>query len=49
MIEHNAGLPPERRIEFRIGIRGMSYQVSDRDDAAHRSSAQTGAKLLMVD
>jgi hypothetical protein len=28
---------------------GMSYQVSDFGDAAHRSSAKTGAKLLIVD
>jgi hypothetical protein len=28
---------------------GMSYQVSDRGDAAHRSSTQTGAKLFIVD
>jgi uncharacterized cupin superfamily protein len=28
---------------------GMSYQVSDRGDAAHRSSTRTGAKLFVVD
>jgi hypothetical protein len=28
---------------------GMSYQVSDRGDAAHRSSTQTGAKHFIVD
>ena len=28
---------------------GMSYQVSDHGDAAHRSSTQTGAKLFIVD
>ena len=28
---------------------GMSYQVSDHGDAAHRSSMQTGAKLFIVD
>jgi hypothetical protein len=28
---------------------GMSYQVSDFGDAAHRSSTQTGAKLFIVD
>ena len=28
---------------------GMSYQVSDFGDAAHRSSTQTGAKLFVVD
>jgi hypothetical protein len=28
---------------------GMSYQVSDFGDAAHRSSTQSGAKLFIVD
>ncbi|MBN9544298.1 MAG: DHCW motif cupin fold protein [Alphaproteobacteria bacterium] len=28
---------------------GMSYQVSDHGDAAHRSSTATGAKLFIVD
>lgn len=28
---------------------GMSYQVSDFGDAAHRSSTMTGAKLFIVD
>jgi quercetin dioxygenase-like cupin family protein len=28
---------------------GMSYQVSDRGDAAHRSVTETGAKLFIVD
>ena len=28
---------------------GMSYQVSDFGDAAHRSSTDTGAKLIIVD
>ena len=28
---------------------GMSYQVSDFGDDAHRSSTQTGAKLFIVD
>jgi hypothetical protein len=28
---------------------GMSYQVSDFGDAAHRSSTKIGAKLFMVD
>jgi len=28
---------------------GMSYQVSENGDAAHRSSTQTGAKLFIVD
>jgi len=28
---------------------GMSYQVSDHGDAAHRSSTQTGARLFIVD
>lgn len=28
---------------------GMSYQVSDNGDAAHRSSTTTGVKLFIVD
>ena len=28
---------------------GMSYQVSDRGDAAHRSKTSTGARLFIVD
>jgi uncharacterized cupin superfamily protein len=28
---------------------GMSYHVSDKGDAAHRSSTKTGAKLFIVD
>ena len=28
---------------------GMSYQVSDKGDAAHRSATATGAKLFIVD
>jgi hypothetical protein len=28
---------------------GMSYQVSDFGDAAHRSSTSTGAKIFIVD
>ena len=28
---------------------GMSYQVSDFGDAAHRSSTKTGAKIFIVD
>jgi len=28
---------------------GMSYQVSEYGDAAHRSTTQTGAKLFIVD
>jgi hypothetical protein len=28
---------------------GMSYQVSDHGDAAHRSSTAAGAKLFIVD
>lgn len=28
---------------------GMSYQVSDLGDAAHRSAAPTGARLFIVD
>lgn len=34
--------------KFRM-TRGMSYQVSDSGDAAHRSSTDTGAKLFIVD
>ncbi|MCF4128857.1 DHCW motif cupin fold protein [Methylobacterium sp. SyP6R] len=30
-------------------VPGMSYQVSDFGDAAHRSSTRTGAKLFIVD
>ena len=33
---------------FRL-TRGMSYQVSDFGDAAHRSATDTGAKLIIVD
>jgi len=33
---------------FRLSS-GMSYQVSDYGDAAHRSSTETGAKLFIVD
>ena len=33
---------------FRL-VPGMSYQVSDHGDAAHRSSTATGAKLFVVD
>ncbi|WP_349957276.1 DHCW motif cupin fold protein [Rhizobium sp. ZPR3] len=35
----------------RISIltQGMSYQVSDFGDAAHRSSTKTGVKLFIVD
>ena len=33
---------------FRL-LPGMSYQVSDFGDAAHRSSTKTGAKLFIVD
>ena len=33
---------------FRL-LQGMSYQVSDFGDAAHRSSTRTGAKLFIVD
>ena len=28
---------------------GMSYEVSDHGDAAHRSSTRTGARLFIVD
>ena len=33
---------------FRLAA-GMSYQVSDFGDAAHRSRTETGAKLFIVD
>lgn len=33
---------------FRLS-QGMSYQVSDFGDAAHRSSTETGASLFIVD
>jgi adenylate cyclase len=54
-VEHNAGLPPERRIEFRIGIhRGDVVEESDRDlmgdgvniAARLESIAATGAIAL---
>ncbi|MBB5575208.1 MULTISPECIES: DHCW motif cupin fold protein [Rhizobium] len=32
-----------------ILTQGMSYQVSDFGDAAHRSSTKTGVKLFIVD
>lgn len=35
-----------RKFELRPG---MSYQVSEHGDAAHRSSTATGAKLFIVD
>jgi quercetin dioxygenase-like cupin family protein len=34
--------------KFRLTA-GMSYQVSDHGDAAHRSSTRSGAKLFIVD
>ncbi len=47
-------LEGELRTELRDGRTftlkpGMSYQVSDHGDAAHRSSTPTGAKLFIVD
>ena len=47
-------LEGELHTELRDGrsftlTRGMSYQVSDFGDAAHRSSTRTGAKLFIVD
>jgi len=47
-------LEGELETELRDGrkfklVPGMSYQVSDFGDAAHRSSTQTGAKLFIVD
>lgn len=47
-------LEGELETELRDGRRfllkpGMSYQVSDFGDAAHRSSTMSGAKLFIVD
>jgi hypothetical protein len=47
-------LESELETELKDGRRfvlkpGMSYQVSDFGDAAHRSSTRTGAKLFIVD
>ena len=47
-------LEGELETELRDGRRftlrpGMSYQVSDFGDAAHRSSTRTGARLFIVD
>jgi uncharacterized cupin superfamily protein len=47
-------LEGELETELRDGRRfiltpGMSYQVSDFGDAAHRSSTRTGATLFIVD
>ena len=47
-------LEGELETELRDGRRfvlkpGMSYQVSDYGDPAHRSSTRTGAKLFIVD
>ncbi|WFU12727.1 DHCW motif cupin fold protein (plasmid) [Rhizobium sp. CB3090] len=47
-------LEGELETELRDGRRftlkaGMSYQVSDFGDPAHRSSTKTGAKLFIVD
>ena len=47
-------LEGELTTELRDGRRvvlkpGMSYQVSDHGDAAHRSATATGAKLFIVD
>ena len=47
-------LEGELETELRDGSRftllpGMSYQVSDFGDAAHRSSTKIGAKLFIVD
>ena len=47
-------LSGELETELRDGRRftlgpGMSYQVSDFGDAAHRSSTKTGARLFIVD
>ena len=47
-------LEGELETELRDGrtfqlTQGMSYQVSDHGDAAHRSSTTTGARLFIVD
>ncbi len=47
-------LEGELETELRDGRRfvltpGMSYQVSDFGDAAHRSATRTGARLFIVD
>jgi quercetin dioxygenase-like cupin family protein len=43
-------LDTELRDGRKFGLRpGMSYQVSEHGDAAHRSSTATGAKLFIVD
>lgn len=47
-------LEGELETELRDGRRfvlrpGMSYQVSDHGDAAHRSATKIGAKLFVVD
>jgi hypothetical protein len=44
--ELNTELKDGRRFSLRAG---MSYQVSDFGDAAHRSSTETGATLFIVD
>ena len=46
MVERNAGLPPERRIEFRVGSRRASPRVSSlvcRRFRAYDRSSSTGA------
>ena len=44
------GLDTELRDGRRFTLKpGMSYQVSDFGDAAHRSSTKTGATLFIVD
>lgn len=43
-------LETELRDGRRVTLRpGMSYQVSDFGDAAHRSSTKSGARLFIVD
>ncbi len=44
--ELHCGLRDGRTFTLRPG---MSYQVSDFGDAAHRASTKTGAKLFIVD
>jgi adenylate cyclase len=49
MLERNAGLLPERRIEFRMGIHlGDVVEESDGDLRATASTLQRGLKALLI-
>jgi len=49
MIERNAGLPPERRIEFRVGIHlGDVVEESDGDLMATASTLPRALKALLI-